>query len=688
MQFPSFSHPVTGIAIPVGALKTAKSCGIGEFLDLIPFADFCKKAGIDLIQLLPVNDTGTESSPYSALSAFALHPAYISLSELPEAAPFARDIDSLATKYEYRPRFSYREIRDAKLELLHRIFDVNEQVIVKSPELAGWIVKNPWIAEYAVFMNLKRRNFDSSWKSWDKMQNPSHSEIMDRWVAPAKRAEHLFFAWVQMRLDEQFGAAVAACEKNGIALKGDIPIMMNEDSCDAWANPEFFRDDLRAGSPPDGTNPLGQNWGFPIYNWDNLRDNDFSWWKERLRQSAKYYHAYRIDHILGFFRIWSIPYGEWSGYLGWPTPHTPVTQCELAERGFSGDRLRWICEPHVPTRVVEEVNGGDYLGAHGLMRRVMNRIAEEELWLFKSEIRHENDIRNADLPDAVKEALVRAWRNRMMQITGRDEAGKTLYTPVGEYWHSSAWNSLVDGEKQSLEALFRDKAAKNELLWKEQAEELLGELTGSVDMLACAEDLGTIPESVPGVLAKLGILGLKVIRWERKWNEGGQPFKRLDEYPSLSVATTSVHDTSTLRGWWEDENGANDFLSAWRPEDHGYPEGTSDRFRARYTPEVADYVLRTLASAASTLFIPPIQDFLALSGEYYHNDPEAERINIPGSVTAFNWTYRIPDTVENLIKNKQLITAIQATLKDRRSRTSKKGNTQGIEPTKFQGASK
>jgi 4-alpha-glucanotransferase len=165
-------------------------------------------------------------------------------------------------------------------------------------------------------MNLKRRNFDASWKSWDKHQTPSHSEILSRWNNEQKKKEHLFFAWVQMRLDEQLSKAVEYCSNKGIAVKGDIPIMMNEDSCDAWANPEFFRDDLRAGSPPDDSNPLGQNWGFPIYNWANLKQDGYSWWKQRLSHSAKYFHAYRIDHILGFFRIWAIPYGEHSGIRG------------------------------------------------------------------------------------------------------------------------------------------------------------------------------------------------------------------------------------------------------------------------------------------------------------------------------------------------------------------------------------
>lgn len=680
MQFPKFSHPVTGIAISVGSLKTRESCGIGEFLDIIPFADFCDKSHIDMIQLLPVNDTGTESSPYSALSAFALHPIYISLKEIPEASVFAKEITALQKQWDGQSRFNYREIRIAKMKMLRRIFDANATMIADSPTLASWIEQNPWIIEYAVFMNLKQSHFEASWKTWDKMRTPSHTEIRNHWLCPANGVEksaNLFFSWVQMLLDSQFSKAVAYCEKKGIALKGDIPIMMNEDSCDAWANPEFFRDDLRAGNPPDDQNPAGQNWGFPIYNWDNLRADGYLWWKRRLIHTAKYYHAYRIDHILGFFRIWSIPNGNESGCLGWTTPHASVTEEELAERGFSGDRLCWICEPHVPTKLAENANHGDYLGTHGVLQKVMVRVGNEELWRFKREIASERDIRNAQIPEAVKDVLVIEWRNRMMQVTGRDEKGKPLYIPTWKFRDTTAWKSLSWDEQESLSLLIDEKTQLNEQLWKKQAEEILSTLTQTVDMLPCAEDLGTIPDSVPGVLSKLGILGLKVIRWERNWNEQGKPFKRIEDYPELSVATSSVHDSSTLRGWWEQENGANDFMALWNPEKNGYPEGSTDAFRKKYTAEVASFVIKTMARSSSRILILPVQDILSLSPDYYEKNADDERINIPGSVTPFNWTYRLPAFIDELEKNNQLISSIHETLKERRSKTQHVTTTKG-----------
>lgn len=668
MRFPPITHPLTGLAVPVGALRTAQSCGIGEFADLPVLAEFCKKAGFDLVQLLPVNDTGTESSPYSALSAFALHPLYIRLSDLPEAAGFEKQIANLKSRFEDLPRFGYTELRRAKLDILRAVFDKNKATIIGSAELEAWIAENPWIIEYAVFMNQKHRNFEAGWKHWEKLRNPTHNEIQKTWQGKTWQADHQFFAWMQMRLDQQFTAAATACNALGVYLKGDIPIMMNEDSADAWANPEFFRDDLRAGSPPDGGNPQGQNWGFPIYNWENLANDGYSWWKKRLKHSARYYHAYRIDHILGFFRIWAIPYGEYSGYLGWPLPHEPVSAAELAERGFSKDRLRWLTEPHLPTRAAEEANNWDYLGTHGYLNQVMNRIGEEELWLFKPEITCEADIRNTNLPDALKEVLVRQWKNRLLQVTGRDEKGRTIYYPLWRFRDSTAWQTLTDGEKHSLEELFAKKAAHNETLWREQAVELLGELTRSTDMLACAEDLGSIPHSVPEVLSNLSIYSLRVTRWARQWDAPGQPFHKLDEYPVMSVATPSVHDSSTLRGWWETEGGDRAFMDAWPPEQDGYAGAGRHEFEGAWGPRQASWVLRKLCEARSALCVFPIQDILALSPDFYAMTADEERINIPGSVSGFNWTYRLPVAIENLSKNSQLITAIQTALQDRRAR--------------------
>lgn len=665
MRFPSSTQSLLGVALPVSALRTAKSAGVGEFADLVPFAEFCAKASIEAIQLLPINDTGTESSPYSALSAFALHPMYVRLEDVPGASAFSREIAAIRARFEPDARFRYREVRDAKDALLRRIFDVNEKAILADPALASWIESNPWVREYAVFKALKRRNFESSWKSWDKMRTPTHAEVERRWESASHRADHLYFAWVQMALDAQLSRATEQVSRLGIALKGDIPILMNEDSADVWANPELFRDDLRAGSPPDADNPLGQNWGFPIYNWDSHRSTGFSWWRARLARASRYYHAFRIDHVLGFFRVWSIPRGERTGTLGWPTPHEPITAAELAELGFSGDRLRWISRPHVPTSLVEEANGRDYLAAHGQLREVADRIGDEELWIFKESISTDSHLARASLPASVRDALLNAWRDRLLVTTGRDERGRDTYAPAWRYRDSAAWRSLSDEERAALAALFARKERENDELWRRQGEELLGALVSATDMLPCAEDLGAVPPCVAPVLATLGVLSLRVFRWERRWSEPGAPFRPLAEYPELSVSTTSVHDSSTFRAWWEREGGneiARETLeTATRSS---APPG------AEYSPDVAAFALSALARAPSRLFIPPLRDILDLSPSYRSADPDEDRVNVPGTVTDFNWTWRMPVSVEDLARDKKTIQSIETVSKARRARSA------------------
>ncbi|MCR4940740.1 MAG: 4-alpha-glucanotransferase [Treponemataceae bacterium] len=650
---------MTGTSVPVGALRTKKSFGIGEFLDIIPFADFCRKASLKVIQLLPVNDTGTESSPYSALSASALHPIYISLESLPELRQEELDtahkkiiseIKKLKKKYNELPRFPYKEIRRVKDDLLRQIYELDSDSIKKSPELKKWIKENPWVKEYAVYKRLKNINFEASWKSWKDYKKIKAEDIEELWSKTELQKEHLFFAWVQMNLERQFTQASEYVTKQGIMLKGDIPIMMNEDSHDAWAHPDFFNDDLRAGSPPDGPNPCGQNWGFPTYNWKALKKCDYSWWRERLKQAAKFYQLFRIDHILGFFRIWAVPKRECTALLGHTEPYEPVTVKELEELGFTKERIRWLSLPHVPTNLVEAANNGDYLGSHGILNTIMDRIGQEELWLFKPEIKSDSDIyAHEEIPLAVREVLAKKWRDRMFI-----EVEKDKYYPAWSYSDTTAWLSLSDNEKRIVSQFITEKRDDMENAWEKQARELLGMITDTTTMTACAEDLGANIRSLKSVLNDLSIMSLKVIRWNRQWEKEGQPFFAFDQYPEKSVTTTSVHDSSTLRLWWTEEPDAQDFFKTFPPE-----EG-SDIKPGKYSPEAAEYLLEKAAQSQSIFCIHPIQDFLGLAAAYYDEKPQNERINIPGSVTDFNWTYRLPLPIETLIKDTTLTKKITA----------------------------
>ncbi|MDR2898449.1 MAG: 4-alpha-glucanotransferase, partial [Spirochaetaceae bacterium] len=603
----------TGAAFPLGALRTQESCGVGEYPDLVKFADFCKKTGLNVIQLLPVNDTGTESSPYSALSAFALHPIYARLQDFPEAAGFEDAIGFLKERYEPLERFPYRELRQEKLALLRRMYEAQSDEIQAGGELHGWIEQNSWVRTYAVYMEQKRLHNEASWKEWPDMRTPLRGEIETVWNDPCKRREHLFFAWLQMRLDQQFSKAAEYVRGLDIILKGDIPILMNEDSCDAWASPEFFIDELRAGAPPDGMNPDGQNWGMPLYNWDILKKAGYSWWKERLCVSARYYSAYRIDHVLGFFRIWAVPERETSAAMGYPLPLRTISAEELKEAGFDSNRVRWLSQPHVPTNAVEAVNNNDYLGSHGQLAKVMNRVNNEELWIFKSEIRGDRDIYEADLSPAVQQLLASRWKDRLLL-----EIAPGKYTPAWYLYDTSAWRSLSGWEQETLTRLFERKKEDSEALWQEQGEALLGTLIDSTDMIPCAEDLGSLFDGVKTVLTKLEILGLRVVRWHREWEKPGSPYIPFDRYDSLSVTTSSVHDSSTLRGWWTEGKVAEEFLEAFPPlaDDGTLDAAAAERFKREYTAETAGYVLGRIAETESLFCIPPLQDFLDLVSEY------------------------------------------------------------------------
>ena len=663
---------LTGVAVPLGALYTKDNSAIGEFPDLKVFADFCKSAGISIIQLLPVNDTGTQSSPYSGLSAFALHPIYIRLNQVPgfdtlykSDAKFKKTYDDFLENHKYCPRYKYDEIRNKKTELLQRLYEttIEWKTSEASPELSKWIKANPWVKDYAVYKNLKWNYMQASWKSWlDTDRIKSKAEITALWNKKAFKKEHLFYAWVQMIADAQFHDAVEYVHKAGLLLKGDMPILMNEDSADAWAYPEVFNQDLRAGAPADGDNPTGQNWGFPTYNWKSLKENDYNWWKDRLKNASKYYDAYRLDHILGFFRIWAIPEDDLNALNGHTEPYASIKKTELYELGFDDDRIRWLSQPHIPTRAIEDITW-NHDKAHQILAIFCNKIDGEELWRFAPNLKGSKAIEEADLSELcateaiprVKKVLEDYWSNRTLI-----EIAKNKYIPLWTYGQSTSWGSLNEKEKASLSECFDELNKKNEKLWKKQADEIFSAITEAVKMTPCGEDLGVNIECVPKTMKAHNILGLRVVRWCREWSEEGQPYLPFADYEPLSVTTTSVHDSSTLRQWWEDEkDSVRAFIKANSAEaasDAGAAEALTE---SGFSPEIAEKVLQASSTAASLWFIPPLQDFLYMDKALWLEKAEDERINVPGTVTQFNWTYRLPCSLEELCKNEELINKIK-----------------------------
>lgn len=663
---------LTGTAVPLGALYTKENPCIGEYPDLIPFADFCKECRLELIQLLPVNDTGTQSSPYSGLSAFALHPIYIRIKDIagfPElynsSTKFQKLYNTFIEENKYSGRYNYTKILNQKNELLKLLYEQTQtwQNGKPEPELEKFIKSNPWLITYCVYKNLKWNYMQASWKTWhldDQQKTPE--EIKKLWDTKAFKKEHLFYAWQQLIASEQFKTAVNYVKKCGILLKGDMPILMNEDSCDAWANPQFFNQNLRAGSPADGENPCGQNWGFPTYNWKNLKENDYSWWKERLNVASKYYDAYRLDHILGFFRIWAIPETDCNALTGHTEPFASFKKDDLYELGFDDDRIRWLCKPHIPTGIIEDITWNHEL-AHKILETLCVQLPGEELWLFKDSIKGSKQIQEADFTEfcndenaekRIKDALIKKWSDRALL-----EVSKNKIIPMWTYGSSTAWGTLNKTEQESLTKLFESINKKNEKLWKKQAEEIFTAITKN-KMIPCGEDLGVGIECVPQTMKKFDILGLRVVRWSREWAEEAQPYVPFEKYEPLSVTTTSVHDSSTIRQWWKDEKeSVKAFIKANEElfeEDEEVGARTGPEV---FSPEIAECILKASASAASLWYIPPLQDFLYLNQKYYLENADDERINVPGSVNEFNWTYRIPSSIEVLTKDSKLVSKIK-----------------------------
>ena len=660
MQKEATSKRLLGVVVPVGALRSKYGIGVGEFSDLAAFAVLCRRMRIKLIQILPVNDTGFESSPYSSLTAFGLHPLYLRIEDLEEYKTAERSIKKRIAqareKFGAAQRFSHYLVLKEKLEICKAIYDANKAEIAKKASggsLSAWIEQNSWVKDYAVYRRLKEQNEGKSWKAWPEYQIVSKVEIENLWKDKKFQEEHLFWVWLQEALDNQFAKASKAITEAGIVLKGDLPILMNEDSCDVWTNPELFVQDLSAGAPPDMYSPDGQNWGFPIYNWEVHEKDNYAWWRKRLAVAEKYYHVYRIDHVLGFFRIWASSRGDYASALGRYVPFTPVASRDFKKMGFDKSRIRWISQPHIPTGEIMEALKNNWGGpvndaeiaaaANKIFSKALEQVNNEELWVFKKKIKGEKDIEKLGLHPAVLKYIFQKWRDRAFI-----EYEKGKFVSSWYFRNSWAYKSFNDDDRQKIEALLEKRRIKSEKVWEAQGRKLLSVLIEASGMLPCAEDLGAVPACVPKVLSRLKILGLRVVRWHREWNRDGQPYVPFEEYPQLSVCTAAVHDISTIREWWEKEVDQRQFSGFI-----GVPS-----LPKIYNPGTAKVILSKIAASRSRFRIFQIQDLLHLSSKWYAADPASERVNVPGTNNDFNWTYRLPTFIEEIIKDKDLIRGV------------------------------
>ncbi|HEX5400355.1 MAG TPA: 4-alpha-glucanotransferase, partial [Verrucomicrobiae bacterium] len=351
VRLPANGWHGAGVAVPVFSLRTKNGFGVGEFADLKPLADWGKKVGLKLIQLLPVNDTSAthtwqDSYPYAAISAFALHPLYLNLA----AVTNAKNKKLLAKRERERRRLNaldavdYEAVMKAKLAFLRKIFPSQKTATFRSAEYKKFFAENKdWLTPYAAFCFLRDKFGTSDYSRW-----PEHNAFEANKISALARNNDdvAFHYFIQFHLHRQLQDATAHVHAAGLVLKGDIAIGVYRHGAGTWQQPELFHLDMQAGAPPDPFSATGQNWGFPTYNWPRMAANGFAWWKRRFAQMGNYFDAFRIDHILGFFRIWSNPMHAVEGILGHFVPAIPIEPEEFAARGIPFDRDR-LTQPFI-----------------------------------------------------------------------------------------------------------------------------------------------------------------------------------------------------------------------------------------------------------------------------------------------------------------------------------------------------
>jgi len=479
-----------GVLAPLFSLRTRSSTGIGGILDLERLVDWCAKTRLSIIQLLPINDTATDPSPYGSCSAFALNPVYLSLND-PAFDAILPQSDRSAIRMDLADRVDYPRVRHTKLDLLRRAFLTARSDLGHNRSFADFQQRTSfWLPAYSAFMALKDAHDQRSWNDWGNWA-VSSPETIDRAIRTFPD-QTLFYQWIQWHLDRQMIRARGYAAAHGVLLKGDLPFLLNEDSADVWACPRFFNTSVAAGCPPDYYNADGQYWGFPTYRWDELARDEYGWWGERLRHAESYYDLFRIDHVLGFFRIWTIPVGD-TAVFGQFVPAIGVTPETLRDTGVRPDEVSELVRRKI---LLPMLNAS---GAHAYAFK----------WKFHTD------------PDA--QSLGGGLKHKLWKL-------ESFFSENDEI-QNDLWMNQGKDKLTAISRLTRMLVCAEDL--------------GTVPpcVRPCLRDLG-ITQLVVDRWSKF-------IPTNREKKEGKREYwiEPWDWEP-VSVASPSNHDMSTLRGWW------------------------------------------------------------------------------------------------------------------------------------------
>ncbi len=654
-SFALYNRKLAGTQVPVFSLRTRKSAGIGDFGDLKTMIDFVASTGQKVLQLLPINDTTithtwTDSYPYSCISVFAIHPQYADLHALPELKDAKARAEAEKTRAELNAldKIDYEKVNDFKINYLRQIFNQEGEKMMKTAEYKAFFQDTElWLVPYAQYSYLRDKNGTADFNQW-----PDHQvwdEAERKALADPKTAAYknvAFFYFVQFVLDRQMQEAHEHAKTKGVILKGDIPIGVNRNGCDVWTEPKYFNLNGQAGAPPDDFSANGQNWGFPTYNWFEMLKDGCQWWNRRFKNMARYFDAYRIDHVLGFFRIWEIPVHSVHGLLGQFAPALAMSREEIESYGlhFQEDRFT---RPFITDWVLDRMF---HERAGEVKEKYLDRL-DDERYQMKPEVDTQRKVEAlfADATDE-KELWLRDGLYALISdvLFVRDHTNPGVFHPRISAQLDFIYESLYDNDKAAFNRLYNDYFyRRNNQFWYQEAMKKLPKLVQATRMLVCAEDLGMVPDCVPWVMDELKILSLELQSMPK---DPSVKFGHLSRNPYRSVCTISSHDMPTLRMWWDEniqrtQEYYNTMLYRQGPAPHPLPGWLA-----------SDIISRHLTSP-SMLCILSIQDWLATDEALRLPDADAERINIPANPKHY-WRYRMHLNIEDLAADKRFVQSI------------------------------
>lgn len=644
--FPICDQRFAGTLVPVFSLRSKSSFGVGDFGDLKKMVDWVAMTKQRVLQVLPINDTTdnhtwTDSYPYNCVSIFALHPQYADLSALPQLEDEEKRayFETLRQELNALRQIDYVRVNNAKDEYLRLLYAQEGKKVMASAEFRSFFDEaQEWLVPYAQFCFLRDKHGTADFSAWPDHclfnEKERHALTVPRNVAYKNVAYYYF---VQYILNSQMSSVHDYARSKGVILKGDIPIGVSRHSCDVWQEPRYFNMNGQAGAPPDDFSRNGQNWGFPTYNWPEMMKDGCRWWVQRFRNMAKFFDAYRIDHVLGFFRIWEIPVSSVHGLLGQFSPSLGMTREEIEAYGLRFDE-RLYTEPFITDRMITDMFGDKA----AMVRETYLEPTEDGRYRMKEEYNTQRKVKAAfagKTGDEDAELREKLYSLISDVLFVRDHRDANKFHPRISVQYDYIYEALGDGDKFVFNRLYNDYYyRRNNQFWYREAMSKLPRLTEATRMLVCAEDLGMVPECVAWVMNELRILSLELQSMPKEYNVR---FGNIMAYPYRSVCTISSHDMPTLRQWWDEDRERtrdyyNSVLGKYGDAPHPLPG-----WLAR------DIISRHL-QCPSMLCILSIQDWLAVDESLRLPDANAERINIPANPRHY-WRYRMHLCIEDMM---------------------------------------